>query len=268
MNDKGCSSSTSKDFDPCPICLGSFLQEAYLDRCFHKFCYKCILNWSIYISRQSSKSQSTLTCPLCKGINYSIIYGYDGTSFQQHYINQDPPKQSIFFSKAHRFRLQSYYREPGTIYDKVNIPKYWKYRRYLQLNKWLQSWLKREIQALTQEEDVDIIVHHILGVVESFVRSSQRECSSDITPEQNRQEFKALISEAAKPFLTGRTEHFVNEVELFLCSGLNMEAYDEVYLESLSSVTSSVSEVGEERNHEKTENVPYLHFFDVDSDTE
>ncbi|OVA05772.1 zinc finger protein [Macleaya cordata] len=266
MNDES-SSSSSNDFNPCPICLGHFKQEAFLDRCFHKFCYSCILNWAKYVSTQSSQQNSTLKCPLCKRHNLSIVYGYDGDSFQQHYINQDSPK-SNFFSKVHKFRLQSYYREPGAIYEKFNVLQYWKYRRYLLPNKWLQTWLRREVQALTQEEDVDIIVHHILGVIESFVRLSEREHPKSTT-EQKREEFKALIADAARPFLIGRTEHFVNEVELFLSSGLNIEAYDEVYLESLCSVTSGVkSEVAEEGSHEQTLNVPYLHFFYEDSDTD
>ncbi|XP_058082303.1 uncharacterized protein LOC131230409 isoform X3 [Magnolia sinica] len=145
MNQNNSSSSSN----PCPICLHSINQEAYLDRCFHKFCYDCIAHWSQWVASQSRNSNSSLQCPLCKVENFSIIHGCDGDSFQQHYINQDL-ERGFSFSEAHRYRLQCYYGEPVVIDDKFNVLRYWKCHKYLQPNQWLQSWLRREIQALVQ----------------------------------------------------------------------------------------------------------------------
>ncbi|XP_028098965.1 uncharacterized protein LOC114298566 [Camellia sinensis] len=78
---------------------------------------------------------------------------------------------------------------------------------------------------LNQEEDVEIIIQHILGVIDSFRRNDQK---SPTTAEAKQEHFKALVSQAATPFLIRRTDRFVNEVELFLASGLNIEAYDKV----------------------------------------
>ncbi|GJZ59843.1 hypothetical protein Tco_0615659, partial [Tanacetum coccineum] len=36
-------------------------------------------------------------------------------------------------------------------------------------NQWLYSWVTRGIQALIQENDVNVIVHHIVGVVDSWL---------------------------------------------------------------------------------------------------
>ncbi|KAF5183570.1 RING/U-box superfamily protein [Thalictrum thalictroides] len=251
-----------QELNPCPICLGPVKQEAYLDRCFHKFCYNCIARWAKHVAGLHSQAQFTLKCPYCRSDNNSIVYECEGDYFQRHYLNNDPT-ESAFFSKAHKFRLRCYYCEPaGAIYDKFNVQRFWKLRKYLQPNKWLQVWLKREIQALTQEEDVDVVVYHILGSIESFTRQNKREHSK-----RTIEDFKALIFDAAMPFLIGRTKRFVNEIELFLVSGLNIEAYDEVYLQCVKMVTSgAVHEDDEERLQEVNGQLPYLHFFDEDSD--
>ncbi|PIA30826.1 hypothetical protein AQUCO_05400136v1 [Aquilegia coerulea] len=259
--------SLNNELNPCPICLGPVNQEAYLDRCFHKFCYNCIAHWAKYVAARNSQPQFTLRCPYCKSDNISIVYECEGDSFQRHYINKELEK-STFFTKAHKFRLRCYYCEPGAIYNKFNVQRFWKLHRYLQPNKWLQFWLKREIQALTQEEDVDVVVHHILGSIESFTRQKERGPSKR-TIEENREDFKALISDAARPFLIGRTKRFVDEIELFLVSCLNVEAYDEVYAQCVEMVTSgAVHEDEEERLQEVNRQLPYLHFFDEDTDTE
>ena len=75
--------------------------------------------------------------------NFSLIYGYDGSSFQRHYVNQGFEDRypwllfnlpfsfvlffgavpyvplfyffSSYFSKKHKYRLQCYYTEPGCL---------------------------------------------------------------------------------------------------------------------------------------------------------
>lgn len=84
-----------------------------------------------------------------------------------------------------------------------------------------------------------------------------------------REEFQSLVSDAARPFLAARTERFVCEVELFLASGFNIEAYDAVCKQrlgwskppSISITTEAGVELGEQRRA-----IPYLYIFDEDSD--
>ncbi|KAF3793059.1 hypothetical protein EJ110_NYTH02454, partial [Nymphaea thermarum] len=121
----------------------------------------------------------------------------------------------------------------GAIYQRFDLLRYWKQHRYLKHNRWLHVWLKRELQSLVQVEDVDVIFHHILGVVESFVRRIQQERKS--MAEDKQREFRMLVSEAARPFIFEKSERFVDELELFLASGLSIDAYDEVYMQSLGS---------------------------------
>ncbi|KAJ9131482.1 hypothetical protein P3X46_035138 [Hevea brasiliensis] len=177
----------------------------------------CILNWTKVVAGKHSHAPSSVKCPLCKTENLSIIYGYDGSSFQRQYIN-DSFELSSFFSKAHKYRLKCYYTEPV---------------RYLEQYK---------IQALLQEEDVEIIVHHILGVVDSFLRRGDQSHQMR-TPETKQGEFKNLVSDAARPFLAARTERF-----------------------QLGWNTPRLTGEGADVEHsEHTPIVPYLYIFDDDS---
>ncbi|CAN6452862.1 unnamed protein product [Victoria cruziana] len=215
----------------CSICLDSVKQEAYLDRCFHKFCYRCITRW-VEASTNRSDTNKLLLCPLCKTENSSIIHSFVGDSFQRHYIGKDAERSSSL-SDSHRFRLRCYDSDPGTIYQSFDLLSYWKQHRYLKHNRWLHMWLKRELQSLVQVEDVDIIFHHILGVVDSFLRRIQEERKS--MAEQKQREFRMLVSGAARPFIFEKSERFVDELELFLASGLSIDAYDEVYMQNSRS---------------------------------
>ncbi|XP_022946760.1 uncharacterized protein LOC111450733 [Cucurbita moschata] len=257
------SSSSSDDTNPCPICLGPIIQPSYLDKCFHKFCYNCIVQWTKVVSGKHSCTLSSIKCPLCKTESPSIIHGLDGHCFQRHYVNQDF-QDSFILSKAQKYRLQCYYTEPGFLDDIFSVQKYWKLRKYLQANQWLEVWLKRELQALIQEEDVDIIMHHLLGSIHSFFSRNEPRYQTE-TPQLKRERFNSMILDAAKPFLSERADRFVLELELFLASGLNIEAYDSVYLQRLGwNKPVGPSMAVEDLGHEPV--TPYLFIFDYDPD--
>ncbi|XP_044482171.1 uncharacterized protein LOC123208718 [Mangifera indica] len=87
-------------------------------------------------------------------------------------------------------------------------------------------------------------------------------------PEAKQEEFKALLSDAARPFLMARMDRFVNEMELFLASGLNIEAFDAVYMQRLgwNSPRVTIESPERESSGQTSVIVPHLHIFDVDSD--
>lgn len=145
--------------------------------------------------------------------NLSIIHGYDGSSFQKHYINQDSGYGFCCFFSFHlclcckcnllmyvsllvsaalsyqkitsidynaiilnqvlclsfdllvvlflilfpenryhwsRCLPVNFVFQSGFLNDIFDVLRYWKSHKYLQPNRWLQSWLRREIQALMQ----------------------------------------------------------------------------------------------------------------------
>lgn len=89
-----------------------------------------------------------------------------------------------------------------------------------------------------------------------------------MTPGEKQGEFEALVSDSARPFLVGRTDRFVNELELFLASGFNIEAFDEVYRQQLGWTAPEITnETADVECTEKNKPVmPYLYIFDEDSD--
>ena len=84
-----------------------------------------------------------------------------------------------------------------------------------------------------------------------------------------QEEFRVMMGDASRPFLTARSERFVNELELFLASGLTVEAYDNAYKRCLS--WSKPDEIPQDDETETTAAehntvTPCLVFFDDDSD--
>jgi len=241
----------------CPICLEPITAEAFLDQCFHKFCYHCILQWSQTLSNQQPKSFPRLHCPLCKMQNTSIIHNFIGPTFQRHYISK-LPAESFALSEAHVRRLKVYSEPPGgdahlsmsnrdcfasQLYINDNRNKHFISRTYVAVSnkqalghrkqhgnlpssRWLQCWIRRELQALMQEEDVDIVMHHVLGVLESFQRRTMQKISTGES-ELRRAQYKSSVSDAVRPFIFENSGRFADELEAFLISGLDIAAYDE-----------------------------------------
>src|SRR2546430_1359869 len=106
MASSGGSSNFHKAPDPCPICLETVKNEAFLDGCFHSFCYACIVRWSNVVAKKDTRPQSSIKCPLCKTENFSVVHGFNGEYFQRHPFGQGCRQSCL--SSAHHFRLQWY----------------------------------------------------------------------------------------------------------------------------------------------------------------
>lgn len=213
----------------CPICLEPITADAFLDQCFHKFCYHCILKWSEAFSNQQHKSFSRLPCPLCKMQNTSIIYNFIGPTFQRHYVSKGPAK-SFALSEAHIHRLKVYSESPDVAVSNNQALRHWKQNGNLPSSRWLQCWIRRELQALMQEEDVDIVMHHVLGVLESFQRRTTQKVSTGELESRHAQ-YRSSVSDAVRPFIFENSGRFADELEAFLISGLDIAAYDEFTLQ-------------------------------------
>ncbi|XP_061213727.1 E3 ubiquitin-protein ligase Topors [Neopsephotus bourkii] len=67
LSPKASTSKLPTDASPdskCPICLDRFDNVAYLDRCLHRFCFRCVQEWS----------KNKAECPLCKQPFFSIFH--------------------------------------------------------------------------------------------------------------------------------------------------------------------------------------------------
>lgn len=94
---KAMSAEVSPD-SKCPICLDKFNNISHLDRCLHKFCFRCILEWS----------KNKAECPLCKQPFNSIYHTIKSDQdFQKYEIKQRVENPSFGYFEGVRFRYRT-----------------------------------------------------------------------------------------------------------------------------------------------------------------
>ncbi|XP_074521576.1 topoisomerase I binding, arginine/serine-rich a [Halichoeres trimaculatus] len=287
----------------CPICLDVFNNISYLDLCLHKFCFRCIHEWS----------KNKAECPLCKQPFHSIYHSikseqdfkkYDlkpvdngsfgtfgGVRFRYRTTltevrrSMPPPDNGVMF-EAPTIRPQQsqdrYVRRmimtlaakrraasEGRAVNNVREQEMINFRRELYrqgvrvrgvrdggrsrdttaeffrrnpacLHR-LVPWLKRELIVLYGAHGslVNIVQHIIMSRITRYDMED------------------GAIQEELRPFLQGRTDHFLHEFISFAKSPFNMEAYDQhaVYdcpapsSDEDSSANSSVIAISEDEEH-------------------
>lgn len=292
----------------CPICLDIFNNISYLDLCLHKFCFRCIHEWS----------KNKAECPLCKqpfnSIYHSIkseqdfkkydIRPVENTSFgtfqgvrfryrttltgvhrQMRGRTSPPPDNGIMFEASANSQqpLQDRYirrmmmrlaakrraASEGRAVSSVREQEMVNFRRELYrrgvrvrsvrdggrsrdtsaeffrrnpacLHR-LIPWLKRELIVLYGAHG------SLVNIVQHIIMSRITRLDMD----------DGAIQEELRPFLQGRTEHFLHEFISFAKSPFNMESYDQqaVYdypapsSNENSSSHSSVIAISEDEEH-------------------
>ncbi|XP_036407252.1 E3 ubiquitin-protein ligase Topors-like [Megalops cyprinoides] len=78
----------------CPICLDRFNNMAYLDHCLHKFCFRCIHEWS----------KNKAECPLCKQPFNSIFHTVKAENDFKEFVLRPTENGSFSSPGAHRLR--------------------------------------------------------------------------------------------------------------------------------------------------------------------
>lgn len=260
----------------CPICLDKFNNMSHLDTCLHKFCFRCIHEWS----------KNKAECPLCKQPFNSIYHSikseqdykkYDlkplengsfgtfwgvrfryrttltGVHRQLQRRTSPPPDNGVMFEGsanpqqldgrysrrmmmrlAANRRAESEGRAVQSVREQemINFRRdlYRRgvrvrnvrdggrsrdtsaefYRRYPACLHRLIPWLKRELVVLYGAHGslVNIVQHIIMSRITRYDMED------------------GAIQEELRPFLQGRTEHFLHEFISFAKSPFNMEAYD------------------------------------------
>ncbi|KAM3864814.1 topoisomerase I binding, arginine/serine-rich a [Diretmus argenteus] len=262
----------------CPICLDLFNNMSYLDICLHKFCFRCIHEWS----------KNKAECPLCKQPFNSIYHSikseqdfkkYDlqpldngsfgsfggvrfryrttltGVRRQAQRRTSPPPDNGVLFEgstnppqqqqdrglRRMMIRLAARKRaaSEGRVMHSVREDEMINFRRELYrrgamvrsvrdggrsrdttaefykrnpacLHR-LVPWLKRELMVLYGAHGslVNIVQHIIMSRITRYDMED------------------GAIHDELRPFLQGRTEHFLHEFISFAKSPFNMEAYDQ-----------------------------------------
>ncbi|CAL5400592.1 unnamed protein product [Camellia sinensis] len=245
-DDLSTSSSSSK---PCPICLGPLLHESYL------ISFATI---ALYIGPKWLLTSSLAHLPLLSVLYARQIF-LSFTDMMELLLNDIALIRILEIVLS--FQKLTNIGYSATILNQIHSITVLEGLLVSSAESVAPNLVEKGNSSFNSvEEDVEIIIQHILGVIDSFRRSPT-------TPEAKQEHFKALVSQAATPFLIRRTDQFVNEVELFLASGLNIEAYDKVYMQHLGWKVSGITIEDEEGEVSgNAPSVPYLFLFDEDSD--
>ncbi|KAM9206966.1 E3 ubiquitin-protein ligase Topors [Dugong dugon] len=103
----------------CPICLDRFDNVSYLDRCLHKFCFRCVQEWS----------KNKAECPLCKQPFDSIFHSVRAEDDFKEYVLR--PSYNFATPDVRRFRYRttvtrdrntSVYSPSGTVNRRTTTP--------------------------------------------------------------------------------------------------------------------------------------------------
>ncbi|KAM8960518.1 E3 ubiquitin-protein ligase Topors [Pelodytes ibericus] len=81
----------------CPICLDRFDNVSHLDRCLHKFCFRCIQEWS----------KNKAECPLCKQPFDSIFHSVRAEDDFKEFVLRPTMNGSFGSQDGHRFRYRT-----------------------------------------------------------------------------------------------------------------------------------------------------------------
>ena len=209
----------------CAVCLDVIQEVAFLDPCFHSFCFVCIYQWF----------QFNPSCPLCKEPIGSFIYDIRTTTeFKVMPILRPPtgpprervnrwghsatdspagPSDLFPFTSAHERRKRVYQRDiapiplPGYRHRGSVSPQF---MTELDWCRRAKPWVERELQCIAEEMDVSVL----LLIFEQMFHNHQGDLRSTNLFQQ--------LSE----FLLHHTSTFMRELRCFMESGLNMVAYD------------------------------------------
>ncbi|KAF2069956.1 hypothetical protein CYY_008720 [Polysphondylium violaceum] len=229
----------------CPICLENFDNIAFLDICFHQFCFVCILQWS----------EVNFKCPLCKSDFHSLIYDVkSNTDYkryplfkQQQYGLRKPNDRTTTTtattttttasSNGNSFRIHHnnfQQQQQHTIEDGVAfrsrvyaqgtraIPMVPAFKLHLNpisinsnFNVWrlkLEPWVNRELKAIIPTTETGSLI-----ILQELIMEILRKHNIKTDPK---------VKASLERFLFHKTDHFIHELICFACSPFNMQAYD------------------------------------------
>ncbi|KAK5865572.1 hypothetical protein PBY51_019835 [Eleginops maclovinus] len=262
----------------CPICLDIFNNISYLDICLHKFCFRCIHEWS----------KNKAECPLCKQSFNSIYHSIKSEQDFKKYDLQPVDNGSFGSFGGVRFRyrttLTGVHRQMrgrtsplpdnGVMFEASANPPQQEHDRYIRrmmrrlAAKRRAATEGRAVNNVQEQEMVNFrrelyrqglrvrnvhdggrsretsaeffrrnpaCLHRLIpwlkrelivlyGAHGSLVNIVQHIIMSRIT--RYDMEDGAILEEL-RPFLQGRTDHFIHEFISFAKSPFNMEAYDQ-----------------------------------------
>jgi len=165
---------------------------------------------------------------LCKKTFDSLIYDVkSNVEFKRYWLKEKNDFTSnVPFTTSHSLRRAIYLRGLKAIPVKVKSSKLFSKAEFLKDPKYweikLSGWIRRELQALLEEDDVELLQLLVLSLLK------EHEINSQETVNQ------------LKEWLFENAEVFIFELSQFANSPFNMDAYDKAVRYDYSNATSSI----------------------------
>ncbi|KAH0628399.1 hypothetical protein JD844_009506 [Phrynosoma platyrhinos] len=98
----------------CPICLERIRNVAFLNPCFHRFCFACILEWS------DRKAE----CPLCKQNFHSFFHTIrSDTEFEEYIVPSENASCGICGERSATAETPEVLTDNGILYEGYSVPQ-------------------------------------------------------------------------------------------------------------------------------------------------
>ncbi|XP_028910713.1 E3 ubiquitin-protein ligase Topors [Ornithorhynchus anatinus] len=144
--------------DKCPICLDGFENMAYLDLCFHRFCFRCVQEWS----------KNKAECPLCKQPFHSIFHSVRAEDDFKEYVLRPTQNDSFSNPGGQRFRYRTTmtrdrgasFRRPhgnGVLLERLSIPPRDRNNDIQHILRQFVARLQAEARSLPQIQEQEVI---------------------------------------------------------------------------------------------------------------
>ncbi|KAA6418685.1 MAG: hypothetical protein FRX49_11338 [Trebouxia sp. A1-2] len=155
--------------DICAICLSAIggdseqaAEEAFLDNCYHRFHRQCVMSWTTAQKAHPSVG-SVYSCPLCKAPYTSVLHSFQDNTFRQEWVMPGPHPSSLILTPQQRRRRSVYFNAASPapsdrLRDSITLVT----------STEIESWVTRELQAVTLEEDVKLICQVVLATINAL----------------------------------------------------------------------------------------------------
>eukprot|EP01116_Phalansterium_solitarium_P022057 TRINITY_DN7145_c0_g1_i2.p1 TRINITY_DN7145_c0_g1~~TRINITY_DN7145_c0_g1_i2.p1 ORF type:complete len:401 (+),score=102.25 TRINITY_DN7145_c0_g1_i2:80-1282(+) len=193
--------SQTDDEPICPICLGEFSNQCLLDQCFHRFCFECAVQWSKmsttcplckrpfdslihdvrseveykrhFVERPAAKPKPTVPPGRSVVVVDDPVRDFMQASAsrprQQQRRPSDDTTSAAGAARAlrravylRRLRAVPFAQSPSvpmfTVRALRQAPAHWQQR--------LRPWLTRELEAVLDEADVDVLVVFLISLLQ------------------------------------------------------------------------------------------------------
>ncbi|KAB5546754.1 hypothetical protein PHYPO_G00075600 [Pangasianodon hypophthalmus] len=220
---------TSPD-SKCPICLDRFVNVASVERCLHRFCFRCIREWA----------KNKAECPLCKQPFRSIFHSVKAENDFKEFVVLEDNTQSATTSASATVTMTAaaIAATPAGQNDAESTA-----------TRTRRSRATRTRQRRSQRaQDPAPSASSIDGVALDHATLMQRDpaCLRQLLPWLRRERVMGTNPSELRPFLLARTDHILHELVSFARSIEAMQCPPAPSYEEDSGSQSSIINISED----------------------